>query len=135
MAEAMLRTYMGCGPTILSAGTAAVVEAPAQAHAVHVMRERGVDISTHRAQQATARLFSGCDVILTMDQSHQRWIDGNLPQFRGRAFKLLKWQDDGDVKDPYGSDLDAFERAYDTMMPGVKAWADYLAALPGYRKT
>jgi protein-tyrosine phosphatase len=135
MAEALLRAEVSPAIHVFSAGTAAVVNAPTQPHAVAVMSGRSMDISAHRAQQATAKLLSDCDLILTLDRSHNRWIDGQLPQFRGRAFKLMKWQNDEDVADPYGGTVDDFERALKTIASGVSAWADYIKALPRYSAT
>lgn len=127
MAEALLRerlTQRDC--SVLSAGTHALLGHPADSNACQVMLARGMDISTHRAQQATLELLTSADLILTLDHTHRKWIDGQFPQLRGRAFKLRKWSGDADVIDPYMLPLSAFEKAFEDIRSGVDEWVSRL---------
>lgn len=123
MAEALLRRGMGKdGAVIVSAGIAALVGHQADPLARSVMRDHGIDIDRHRAQQATAGLLFSSDLILALDQSQRQWIDARFPQLRGRVHKLGKWTGDADVVDPYQGPVSGFERAYDTMDAAVVQW-------------
>jgi len=67
MAEAMLRQAMP-GRRVASAGLNALVGMPAAPYAQEVMRMRGFDVSTHRAQQIGRSLCTDADLILVMDR-------------------------------------------------------------------
>src|SRR3546814_9267199 len=88
--------------------------------------DHGLDISTHRAQQATLPLLSAMDLVLTLDQGHNDWINGKYPQLRGRVHKILKWREDADVADPYRQPKAAFERAWTDIDFGIEDWLQKL---------
>lgn len=121
--EALLRERLkGHGQSVVSAGIGALSGYPADPLACEIMREKGIDISTHRAQQATLPLLSSMDLILAMDGTHMDWIAGKYPQLRGRIHKMLKWQQNADVADPYRLPRSAFEKAYADIEQGVDDW-------------
>lgn len=128
MAEQLLRERTaGLGIVINSAGTGAMVGWPADETARQVMHKHGHDIEAHRARQITLPLLTGSDLILTLDQTHGDWINQRYPQFRGRVHKLLKWQKNADVEDPYMRPASVFEHAYDDIVRGVDDWLHKLA--------
>ncbi len=121
--EALLRERLqGRVEEVSSAGTGALVGYPADPMAVEVAAEHGLDLSAHRARQATLPLLSQMDLILTMDQSHNDWLNRQYPQLRGRVYKFLKWREDDDVADPYRRPREAFEAAYADIEQGVEDW-------------
>lgn len=125
--EGMLKQALaGKNKAVLSAGIGALIGHPADPMAIEVSSSRGLDISGHRAQQATLGLLSAMDLILTMDQTHSNWILQQYPQLRGRVHKFLKWDGDKDVEDPYRQPLSAFEKAYADIESGAKRWLTYL---------
>lgn len=128
MAEALLRRELaGQGIEVSSAGTGALVGWPADAHSVAVAAAHGLDLSAHRARQASATLLAASDLILTLDGGHSRWLHQRHPQLRGRVHKLLKWQDDADVEDPFQRPRAAFEQAWADCERGVADWVKRLA--------
>src|SRR5512136_1311836 len=76
MAEALLRARLGHWPRfdVSSAGLSALVGRPADESTVALMRERGIDISAHRARQLTPRLVAGSDLVLVMETGHERAV-------------------------------------------------------------
>ena len=123
MGEALLRAGLKRpGQRVLSAGVGALIGYQADATAREVMNEKGIDISEHRAQQATLPLLSSMDLILAMDQSHVDWISRQYPQLRGRVHKYLKWSQNADVADPYRLPKAAFEKAYADIERGTADW-------------
>lgn len=121
MAEGLLKVHLP-GLEIFSAGVGAVVGAPADLHAISVMTEQGYDITAHRAQQLTQPMLQAVDLALVLDQTHAEWIFRRYPQFRGKVHKLMKWQQDADVPDPYQEPRSAFVAAFDQIQAGVEAW-------------
>ena len=127
MAEALLRASLSeSGKRVASAGIAALVGRPPDPMAQQVMKQHGHDISTHRARQLNAALLSAADLVLVLDEGHQRWIVENFPQFRGRVHKLGKWRDNLDVADPYQLPYAAFEEAYQAIEAFLSDWTPHL---------
>jgi protein-tyrosine phosphatase len=121
MAEVLLRERLRAhprAPTIGSAGIAALVGKPADPMAVQLMQERGIDLTAHRARQLTPELIRGSDLILVMEQGHQRAVEEMLPAARGRVFTLGKWGG-FEVPDPYRKERAAFEHAAALIDQGV----------------
>lgn len=111
---------------ICSAGTGALIGFPADPLAIEVAADHGLDISAHRAQQATLPLLSAMDLVLTLDQGHSDWINTKYPQLRGRVHKIMKWRDDADVADPYRQPKAAFEQAWVDIDAGIGDWMSKL---------
>lgn len=129
LAEGLLRRELAGRPIeVSSAGTSALVGWPADPMSVAVAAEHGLDISAHRARQASAALLGAHDLILTLDATHSRWLQQRHPQLRGRVHKLLKWQDDADVEDPFQRPRAAFDKAWSDCEQGVADWVQRLLA-------
>ena len=129
MAEALLKDALHEQQDILveSAGLGALVDHPASEHAVTLMRERGLDISGHRARQITPEIVHAADLVLVMEAGHKRAIDANEPAARGKIYRLGDWQD-RDIEDPYGRPREAFEKALKDIDEGVVEWARRIAS-------
>lgn len=125
MAEAWLAHRAGDRLTqVFSAGIGALVDHPADDHAIKVMAARDIDLSAHRARQATAELMATADLVLAMDGTHLDWLTRRFPQMRGRTFKLLHWRDGADIPDPYRLPEAAFEHAFELVAQGVDDWLE-----------
>jgi protein-tyrosine phosphatase len=127
MAEALLRDALrGLEEvTVESAGLGALVDEPAAEHSVELMRERGLDITSHRAQQLTPELVAKADLILVMESGHRRVIDANEPTARGKVYRLGEWQDI-EIPDPYRQPREAFEVALNKIDKSVADWVERL---------
>ena len=121
MGEALLKQALP-GREVSSAGVGALVGFPADPLAVEVMARRGVDISEHRARQASLAVLSAAELVLTLDQGHSDWINKQYPQLRGRVHKMLRWRDNQDVADPFRRPVEAFEQALKDIEMGVDDW-------------
>lgn len=123
IAEALLRARLGARVDhVESAGTGALIGYPADPLATAVAAEYGLDIRAHRAQQATLPLLASMDLILTLDQSHNDWINNQYPPLRGRVHKLLKWRGNEDIADPFRQPREAFEASFQAIEAGVESW-------------
>jgi protein-tyrosine phosphatase len=129
MAEALLRNALRGQEeiTVESAGLGALVGHPASDYAVELMDERGIDISSHRAQQLTPDLVSKADLILVMESGHRRVIDENDVTARGKVHRLGEWQDK-DIDDPYRQEKTAFIEALADIESGIASWTEKLTA-------
>jgi protein-tyrosine phosphatase len=124
MAEALLRDALRerDGIVVESAGLGALVDHPASEHAVTLMRERGLDISGHRARQITPDMVNAADLVLVMESGHKRAIDANEPAARGKIYRLGEWQDRS-IEDPYRQSRAVFEAVLREIDEGVAEWA------------
>lgn len=122
MAEALLRQRLPPHCTVTSAGLGALVGHPADPLACALVSEQGLDIGAHRARQVDLEMLRAADLVLVMDQGHRSWMGQAYPQYFGRVHKLLKWNGNGDVADPYRRPRAAFEQAWQAIDTGVNAW-------------
>ena len=127
MAEAVLRHELRGQEqvTVESAGVGALVGEPASVHAMALMQERGIDISSHRAQQLTPELVGEAELILVMETRHKRVIEANEPMARGKVYRLGEWQD-LEIPDPHRQPRDVFEVALEMIDKGVADWVERL---------
>jgi len=128
MAEYLLKEKLGnpTGRRIESAGIGALVGKPADDTAQAVLRDNGVDASTHRARQVTRDMLAEADLILAMEDRHLKHLYEMAPQTRGKAFLLGKWLDGQPIPDPYRQQRPAFEHVYQLIDQATDAWLRYL---------
>ena len=121
MAEGILRSRVPpelCrGLVSSSAGTALLDGLPAAPHAVDVMAEHGVDISSHLSRGLDAEMAGRADLILAMAAMHVEEIFAAAPGSRERIHLLSEFADGSsrDVSDPIGEPREEYERVYDVL--------------------
>ena len=121
MAAALLRDRLGRRGVVLgveSAGISALVGRSAEPTAQELMRDRGLDISGHRARQLTPELIRSFELVLVMEASQQPEVEAILPTARGRVYRIGRWGS-FDVPDPFGRDGPAYEHALALIDRGV----------------
>lgn len=83
--------------------------APAMENAVTVMIERGIDISSHRAQTITSELVDWADLILTMTAAQKQHIKVNFIGAEGKTHLITEYAGmEGDVFDPVLSGIQEY---------------------------
>lgn len=131
MAEAVLRDELGNvlrnqrDITVESAGLGAMVDWPASEHAESLMKERGLDISGHRARQLTPEILGEADLVLVMELGHKKAIEAEDVTARGKVFRLGEWRDK-DIKDPFQQPKTEFEKALREIDVCVATWVERL---------
>ena len=122
MAEALLKQRFP-EKSIDSAGVGALVGHGADPAAIKIMEQQNIDITSHVAKQIDENLALNADLIFTMSDSQNKWIEERWPFCRGKTFKLGHWNDK-DIADPYKHELSAFQTAYQDIIEGVNEWQD-----------
>lgn len=117
MAEGLLKQAMP-DKAVLSAGIGALVGEPADPLSVQLMRERGIDIGTHRARSLAAWMVKDADVILTMDGDQKRFLEIKYPESKCKVFRLCE-DSKCDIPDPYRRGLIAFRHSCNLISQGV----------------
>lgn len=124
MAEALLKQRFP-EKNIDSAGVGALVGHGADPAAIKIMQRQNIDITSHVAKQIDENLALKADLIFTMSDSQNKWIEERWPFCRGKTFKLGHWSDK-DIADPYKHELSAFQTAYNDIIEGLDEWQDKL---------
>lgn len=106
---------------VKSAGLNALVGYPAEGTAQRLMKERGVDLSSHRAHQLNLELVLWADLILVMEKEQKKALNSIASAARGKTYCLGQWSD-AEVLDPYGQSIEAFRNALRLIDKGVCDW-------------
>lgn len=125
MAEQVLRRIAAAdslGVTIVSAGLAAVIDAPVDPAAERVLLAHGLSAAGHRSRQITREDLDRADRVLAMEQRHLAALLALSPSLQGRAHLLTQWQDKRDIGDPFGRGQDAFDRAFALIESAANSW-------------
>jgi ribosomal-protein-alanine acetyltransferase len=97
-----------------SAGLAAWPDSPAEANAIAAAAELGVDITAHRARQATPELLARADVVVCLAASHARRVVPFVPREKLRVLA-------GGIADPYGGGLETYRACVRQIDEGLSA--------------
>ena len=90
-----------------SAGVFAPIGDCAAHNAKEAMKKRDIDLSLHRTKPLTAELIEMADVVLVMTDAHKMLIENMAPD---KVFTIAEYAgSDGEIKDPYGGDIEEYE--------------------------
>jgi protein-tyrosine phosphatase len=112
MAEGLLRARFrrrGAG-AVASAGLHALEGRAADPHAVSVLAERGIDITSHRARQVTPELLASFDLVLVMEEAQRHELEALSRAARGRVHLVGRFGG-FEVADPHRQPREAFVEA------------------------
>lgn len=115
----------GAKAEVRSAGVGALVGDPAHDTAIAMMAPRGLDLTPHRAQQATQDLCRWAQLVLVMESHHREALTDIDPAVRGKTFLLGHWHKQ-EIPDPYRRDQRVWDNALALIDAGVDAWAKRL---------
>jgi protein-tyrosine-phosphatase len=100
--------------SVESAGTWGLDGEPAAAGSLAVMRNKGVDISDHRARSVNQEIIQSFDLILTMESGQKESLHMEFSKFSDRIYLLSEMVNQKhDIDDPYGGVFSEYEQAAD----------------------
>lgn len=110
---------------IESAGVFANEGDGATPEAVVAVKKYGIDLLAHHAQTINTELLEKSDLILTMTAAHKMLLDQYA---KGKTFTVCEYAGiDGDIPDPFGSDMDEYEKCADRLYQALLLCADRIA--------
>lgn len=113
----------GLAIEVRSRGTHACVGDPAEARAVAVCAELGVDLSAHRAAQLTEEDLQWADVVFVMEEPHALAAADLAPERAERIVALGPYAGEAQIDDPYGSwFVGPYRTARDTLMTALRRY-------------
>jgi protein-tyrosine phosphatase len=113
MAEGLARKLLGPYIQVGSAGLAAWDGDPASRQAIEVLREKGIDLTAHRARRVSPELLDEADWIVPMTEEHERRLKAMFPEYALRIKRLGDWSTQGgirDISDPYGGSVEIYRQ-------------------------
>lgn len=114
--KAMLRARGAQGIRVSSAGTSGLDGRGAEPFALGACRDRGIDLSGHRARSLDRELLRESDVIVCMEPEHRAAVLRLLPEAEGRTRAMTEFGEEPDpegfIADPYGLPAWAYEACF-----------------------
>lgn len=133
MAEGIARHYAqrrGWAVEVRSGGVMGLVGKPADANAVRVMSEVGIDLSQHRCSGVDAEKADWADHILVMELNHSRKLRERFPQVEDKVLMLGSFGGLVDVEDPIGGWRWKFRKTRHELTRCVEGFMDRLPPAP-----
>jgi protein-tyrosine-phosphatase len=91
---------------IESAGTWAMDGSGPAFLSKYIMQLMGMDISAHRSRAVNLKILQNCDLILTMEGEHKKWLKAQYGDFANRIYLLSEMVgENSDIQDPIGGEL------------------------------
>ena len=97
--------------------------------AVEVIKEEGIDISSHKSRLITRNLVEEADLILTMTVGHKEqllsgygcydFLDGKIYTLKEYAYGVEE-----DIEDPFGRGIQAYKNAKDEIKEAIQEIID-----------
>jgi len=109
MAQGLARIYFPDDYEILSAGINANEGESISNHAAAVLKEKGLDMSGHRAVRLTEEMLEYADDIFTMTRSQANHLKNLYPQHCSKI-KTLGSRAGQEINDPWGGSLEEYRR-------------------------
>lgn len=130
MAEGLAKQILGPGIEVVSAGLAAWEGDRASAQAIQVLKEKGMDLTSHKARPVSLDILAQADWIIPMTRAHELQLKGAFPEFSPKIKRLGAWDTQGnnqDVGDPWGGSVEIYRHCaeqIETLLYKVKSGLD-----------
>jgi tRNA threonylcarbamoyl adenosine modification protein (Sua5/YciO/YrdC/YwlC family) len=89
-----------------------------------LLKEEGIDVSTHRSQRLTKDMVDRCDIILVMERLHEERILKLYPEVKNRLFLLKEFARIGennlDIVDPIGKSREFYFETFDIIKESIE---------------
>lgn len=129
MAEGIAAAYAarrGRPIEVRSAGVLGLIDERADAYAVEVCDELGIDLSAHRSRGLTDALVGWADYILVMELGHAQVIRDRFPSAEAKVLMLGTFGGQMEIADPVGTTRYRFRRSRDELRRCVEVLIDRL---------
>lgn len=114
MAEGLAREILGPNVQVGSAGLAAWEGDSASPQAFEVLKEKGIDLASHRARRVSRELLSEADWIIPMTADHEKRLRVMFPELASKIKRLGAWSTkakDYDILDPWGGSVEVYRKS------------------------
>src|SRR5205823_4657699 len=121
---------------VICAGVGAVEGMPPSEHAVHALKELGIDISRQRSRMLTADVVHEADFIFGMTHSHVDAVTLLYPQAAEKTFLLREFDEtldnyEADISDPIGGSYEIYLNCRDQIEQGIVGMMKFIEQTSG----
>jgi len=111
----MLKKAGITGIEVFSRGVAATDGTPMTNEAQDALQTQGIDGKKHRATLLTPEDLERADLVLVMEEAHQRRIESQFPNSKSTVFLLKHYagassDESLEIEDPYGGSPSDYEK-------------------------
>jgi protein-tyrosine-phosphatase len=114
---------------VISAGIAAMTGERASPNSIVALKQVGLDINDHRAQQLTQEMIDESLCIFCMTDSHRELIQMNFDGPFDHVFLMREFIANGldaQIPDPFGQRLEDYKNCRDSMVEAIPSIINYL---------
>lgn len=111
---------------IASAGISAMVGESAYSKSIVIANNHNLSLDGHIARQLTKSICTEYDLLLVMEKYHIEAICNIAPEVRGKVMLYGHWFKEMEIADPYGHEIEFFEKTYVLLDKSAQAWANKL---------
>ena len=111
---------------ISSAGIKAIIGQPMNDHSAQLTSALGIECANHRARQLTQEICQANQLIMVMEKCHIAAILSIDPSAKHKIVLVGKWQDDIEIADPYGQNLEIYKNAFNLIQKSTDSWIEKL---------
>ncbi|HBG62331.1 MAG: threonylcarbamoyl-AMP synthase [Omnitrophica WOR_2 bacterium GWF2_38_59] len=112
---------------VYSAGTGVFLHSTASQETISVLREKGIDASSHMSMPLDSSLLRQADLIFVMTRGHRAQVLERVPEVETKVYLLKEFYDDGnglqsnlDIPDPMGGSHDMYKECLDVIEACVR---------------
>ncbi len=108
--------------TSKSAGIFAQEGSLASPNSIQVMKNKGINLSSHRAKQVNPASIHQADYIFTMTQGHLQLLLSQYPNIKEKAFVFSP-----QIQDPYGGSLSSYQNTANQLEQQIMEMIQHLS--------
>lgn len=112
---------------ISSAGIAAVTGHGAETVSAEIAARHGLSLDGHVARQFTPEIGAAHDLILVMEQGHQRFIARAAPALEERCLLFDRWTRAKGIPDPFRRSVAFHEKVFGLIEQAATKWTAHLS--------
>ncbi|MDX2111742.1 MAG: low molecular weight protein arginine phosphatase [Verrucomicrobiota bacterium] len=115
-----------------SAGVAAYDGDLTTQNTIRALHKVNIDVTNHRSRRLTREMIDDALAVFVMTESHLVMIEQYFSKLKTPIHlfrEFLPEGENGDIPDPFGSDLRTYEACRDSMVEAIPAMIKYLRTL------
>ncbi|MEA3346989.1 MAG: hypothetical protein U9Q21_02740, partial [Candidatus Auribacterota bacterium] len=99
--------------------------------AIQVMRENGIDVSSHKARKLAQEMIDRSDIVAVMTSNHKKQINSKFKISPGKLKLLKEYSSHSDLKDmeisdPIGKPLKEYKKCFENMKLSIEHMVEVL---------
>ena len=96
----------------------------AAGNAITVMKEKGIDLTKHKAINIRKTNIQNMDLILCATESHKTIVKELYPNLKEKVYTILEYADnrrqDKDLPDPWGNDIQTYKKCAEEIEESIE---------------